>query len=67
MAHADVHCLAAVRKEVALAAKIREYKKLGFDGVQLHDDDAVPPDLIDSDPATLAKTADAVKSVLASL
>src|SRR5260370_33185061 len=30
-----------VRKEVALAAKIREYKKLGFDGVQFHDDDAV--------------------------
>ena len=28
-----------VRKEVAFAAKIREYKKLGFDGVQLHDDD----------------------------
>ena len=30
-----------VRKEVAFAAKIREYKKLGFDGVQFHDDDAV--------------------------
>ncbi|HZY88761.1 MAG TPA: TIM barrel protein [Gemmataceae bacterium] len=30
-----------VRKEVVLAAKIREYKKLGFDGVQFHDDDAV--------------------------
>jgi xylose isomerase len=30
-----------VRDEVALAAKIREYKKLGFDGVQFHDDDAV--------------------------
>src|SRR5439155_595208 len=28
-----------VRKEVAFAAKIREYKKLGFDGVQCHDDD----------------------------
>ena len=31
-----------VRKEVAFAAKIREYKKLGFDGVQFHDDDVVP-------------------------
>src|SRR5262245_23763239 len=31
-----------VRKEVAFAAKVREYKKLGFDGVQFHDDDAVP-------------------------
>src|SRR3974390_659364 len=53
-----------VRKEVAFAAKIREYKKLGFDGVQLHDDDAVPPDLIDSDPATLAKTAGKLKKIL---
>jgi xylose isomerase len=34
-----------VRKEVSFAAKIREYKKLGFDGVQLHDDDVVPADL----------------------
>lgn len=33
-----------VRPEVALAAKIREYKKLGFDGVQFHDDDVVPAD-----------------------
>ena len=31
-----------VRKEVAFATKIREYKKLGFDGVQFHDDDVVP-------------------------
>ncbi|HEV8062300.1 MAG TPA: TIM barrel protein [Gemmataceae bacterium] len=30
-----------VRKETAFAAKIREYRKLGFDGVQFHDDDAV--------------------------
>ncbi|MCS6852943.1 MAG: TIM barrel protein [Gemmataceae bacterium] len=34
-----------VRKEVTFAAKIREYKKLGFDGVQFHDDDVVPADL----------------------
>src|SRR5438045_5271928 len=34
-----------VRKEVAFAAKIREYKKLGFDGVQFHDDDVVEADL----------------------
>jgi xylose isomerase len=33
------------RKEVAFAAKIREYKKLGFDGVQFHDDDVVEADL----------------------
>ena len=46
-----------VRKEVAFAAKIGEYKKLGFDGVQFHDDDVVPPDLIDSDHATVMKAA----------
>jgi xylose isomerase len=34
-----------VRKEVAFAAKMREYKKLGFDGVQFHDDDVVHADL----------------------
>ena len=34
-----------VRKEVAFTTKIREYKKLGFDGVQFHDDDVVPADL----------------------
>jgi xylose isomerase len=34
----------AVRKEVEFAAKIREYKQLGFDGVQFHDDDVVPAD-----------------------
>jgi xylose isomerase len=33
-----------VRAEVEYAAKIRAYKKLGFDGVQLHDDDVVPAD-----------------------
>ncbi len=53
-----------VRKEVALAAKIREYKKLGFDGVQFHDDDAVPPDLIDGDPASIQKAAAKMKKVL---
>jgi xylose isomerase len=33
-----------VRPEVAFAEKIRLYKKLGFDGVQFHDDDVVPAD-----------------------
>jgi xylose isomerase len=33
-----------VRKEVQFAKKVREYKKLGFDYVQLHDDDVVPAD-----------------------
>jgi xylose isomerase len=54
-----------VRKEVALAAKIREYKKLGFDGVQFHDDDAVPPDQIDGlTPQELNKAAARVKKIL---
>jgi xylose isomerase len=48
-----------VRDEVALAAKIREYKKLGFDGVQFHDDDAVSD--IEGD---VTKQAAAMKKVL---
>ncbi|MCC6144153.1 MAG: TIM barrel protein, partial [Candidatus Hydrogenedentes bacterium] len=31
-----------VRKPVAFSEKLKLYKKLGFDGVQFHDDDAVP-------------------------
>src|ERR1051325_8756964 len=53
-----------VRKDVAFAAKIREYKKLGFDGVQFHDDDVVPPDQIDADPQTLTKSAARVRKIL---
>ncbi len=34
-----------VRAEVEFAAKIREYKKLGFSGVQFHDDDVCPAEL----------------------
>src|SRR5207247_11213847 len=49
------------RKEVAFAAKIREYKKLGFDGVQFHDDDVVPADL---DAAATMKGALKVKKML---
>src|SRR5438270_781752 len=51
----------AVRKELAFATKVREYKKLGFDGIQLHDDDAVEPDL---DPAYSARAAGRVKKML---
>jgi xylose isomerase len=54
-----------VRAEVAFATKIREYKKLGFDGVQFHDDDAVPPDQIDAlSPQELQKAAASVKKTL---
>jgi xylose isomerase len=51
----------AVRKEVAFAAKIREYKRLGFDGVQFHDDDAVE---VDQDPAAMMRAAAKVKKML---
>ncbi len=53
----------AVRKEVAFAAKIREYKKLGFDGVQFHDDDAVP-ELDSLDPTGIEKAAAKIKKML---
>src|SRR6516162_7495503 len=51
----------AARKEVAFAAKIREYKKIGFDGVQLHDDDAVEADL---DPQATERGAGKTKKLL---
>ncbi len=31
-----------VRQPLAFSEKLKQYKKLGFDGVQFHDDDAVP-------------------------
>jgi len=51
----------ASRKELPFAAKIREYKKLGFDGVQFHDDDAVPLDL---DPQATEREAAKTKKLL---
>jgi xylose isomerase len=51
----------AVRKEVAFATKIREYRKLGFDGVQFHDDDVVEADL---DPQATEKGAAKVRKLL---
>src|SRR6266550_3861495 len=50
-----------VRKEVAFTAKIREYKRLGFDGVQFHDDDVVEADL---DPQATERGAARVKKML---
>src|SRR6266852_2944419 len=51
----------AVRKELAFAAKIREYKNLGFNGVQFHDDDVIEADL---DLQTTLKGAARVKKIL---
>src|ERR1700724_4141163 len=50
-----------VRAEVAFASKIREYKKLGFDGVQFHDDDVGPADL---SPAETERGVAKVKKML---
>lgn len=49
------------RKEIDFARKIRAYKELGFDAVQMHDDDIVSADL--DWPATLKGVAQ-VKSML---
>jgi xylose isomerase len=50
-----------VRKEVAFATKVREFKKVGFDGVQLHDDDAVEADL---DPSATERAAARTRKLL---
>lgn len=50
-----------VRKEVPFAKKIKQYKKLGFDYVQLHDDDVVPADW---DAAETARGVAKVKRLL---
>lgn len=51
------------REPVEFARKLPLYKKLGFDGVQLHDDDAVPG-LDDMTPAQITEKAGAVKRQL---
>jgi xylose isomerase len=52
-----------VRKSVAFEKKLKLYKKLGFDGVQFHDDDAVPG-MDRLTPAVIVKKAAAVKKML---
>jgi len=52
-----------VRKEIAFGAKIREYKKLGFDGIQCHDDDVVEADL---DPQATERGAAKIRKMLES-
>ena len=52
-----------VRPPLAFADKLAVYKKLGFDAVQFHDDDAVP-DLDDLSPAQIAQQARAVQQQL---
>jgi len=52
-----------VRPTLAFAQKLTMYKKLGFDGVQFHDDDAVP-NMENLSPAEIVKEAGKVKKML---
>src|SRR4030042_2619253 len=49
-----------VRRGLTFARKLKLYKKLGFDGVQFHDDDAVP-DMNKLTPRELVKKAKEVR------
>jgi xylose isomerase len=53
----------AVRESIAFNDKLKMYKKLGFEGVQFHDDDAVPG-MNDMKAAEIIKQAEAVKAKL---
>jgi len=52
-----------VRPTVAFADKLKLYRKLGFEGVQFHDDDAVP-DVDDKSDVQLAREVRRLKRVL---
>jgi xylose isomerase len=52
-----------VRETIPFAKKLRQYKALGFDGIQLHDDDAVP-DLNGLSDREIVQKARELKSVL---
>jgi xylose isomerase len=52
-----------VRPSIEFADKLATYKKLGFEGVQFHDDDAVP-NLNDLSPEEIIRAAENVKKML---
>ena len=52
-----------IRKSLDLRDKLKLYKKLGFDGIQFHDDDAVP-DMNDLKPHQIMSKAGDLKKVL---
>ena len=52
-----------VRRTIPFNKKLEEYKKLGFDGIQFHDDDAVP-NMAELSPAEISKAAGELKKVL---
>ena len=53
----------AVRRTMQFSEKLATYKKLGFDGVQFHDDDAVP-ELNNLTPQQIVSKAKELKKVL---
>ncbi|MFH1319857.1 MAG: TIM barrel protein [Bacteroidota bacterium] len=53
----------AVRKSIEFSKKLESYKKLGFDGVQFHDDDAVP-DMNNLLPQQIVGQAQELKKIL---
>jgi xylose isomerase len=52
-----------VRKSLKFTKKLTLYKNLGFDGVQFHDDDAVP-DMNDLTPGQIVKKAKDIRKIL---
>ena len=52
-----------VRKTIAFSKKLELYKRLGFDGIQFHDDDAVP-EIDTKSHAQVMKEAQELKQVL---
>lgn len=52
-----------VRESIAFSKKLGMYKKLGFDGVQFHDDDAVP-NMNELSPKQIIAAAKKVKTAL---
>ncbi|MBR2373483.1 MAG: TIM barrel protein [Lentisphaeria bacterium] len=52
-----------VRNSIPFNKKLESYKKLGFDGIQFHDDDAVP-NMANLSPAEMIKEATELKKVL---
>lgn len=53
----------AVRQPITFIDKLEMYKKMGFDGVQFHDDDAVP-ELNNMSPSQICSYAAEVKQML---
>jgi xylose isomerase len=52
-----------VRDSITFGKKLKLYKKLGFDAVQFHDDDAVP-DMDKLNPEQIVKKAKEVRGML---